>query len=95
MEGQSQTIPEFYKGKNIFITGATGFVGVSLLEKILSDTPEHGNIYILVRPKKGQSIEDRLAVLKKNSVFETLLSQKATESVDQVGLGDWPEKLLF
>ncbi|ENN75017.1 hypothetical protein YQE_08332, partial [Dendroctonus ponderosae] len=84
MEGQTQTIPEFYKGKNIFITGATGFVGISLLEKILSDTPEHGNIYILVRPKKGQSIEDRLAVLKKNSVFETLLSQRATESVDQI-----------
>lgn len=30
---------EFYKNKNIFITGGTGFLGIALIEKILRTTP--------------------------------------------------------
>jgi FlaA1/EpsC-like NDP-sugar epimerase len=29
------SIPEYYTDKNIFITGATGFIGKVLIEKIL------------------------------------------------------------
>ena len=31
----ASSIAEFFSGKNIFITGATGFVGQALIEKIL------------------------------------------------------------
>lgn len=71
----------FYKNKNVFITGATGFVGVSLLEKILRTIPEHGDIYLLIRPKKGKEISERLEEIKKNSVFETLFKEKSVEEV--------------
>lgn len=62
-------IKKFYAGKNVFITGATGFVGVTIIEKFLRDIPEIGTLYILMRGKKGKSVEQRLEDIKKNSVF--------------------------
>lgn len=32
-------VAEFYKNKNIFITGGTGFLGIAIIEKILRTTP--------------------------------------------------------
>ncbi len=48
------TIEEFYRGKNIFITGTTGFVGKVLLEKILYALPNTGKIYVLIRNKVNE-----------------------------------------
>jgi fatty acyl-CoA reductase len=53
-------ITEFYQGKNIFVTGATGFIGKVLLEKILRSCPDVGNIYVLIRPKKGKTSSERV-----------------------------------
>lgn len=33
-------ISEFYKNKNIFLTGGTGFLGIAIIEKILRATPD-------------------------------------------------------
>lgn len=74
-------VKQFYAGKNIFITGATGFVGVCLLEKILRTIPDHGTIYLLMRPKRGKEIETRLEELKKNLVFQRLLKEQTVEEV--------------
>lgn len=51
----------FYTDKVIFITGTTGFVGKVVLEKILRSLPEFKMIYIMVRSKKGQTGQQRLA----------------------------------
>lgn len=61
-------VAEFYNGKNIFITGATGFLGSCLIEKLLRST-DINNIYVLIRPKKGKQINERLEELTKNSVI--------------------------
>jgi fatty acyl-CoA reductase len=53
-------ISDFFRGQNIFVTGATGFMGKVLLEKILRSCPDVGNIYILMRPKKGKTPGDRV-----------------------------------
>jgi fatty acyl-CoA reductase len=53
-------ITEFYHGKNIFVTGATGFIGKVLLEKILRSCPYVSNICSLIRPKKGKTPSDRV-----------------------------------
>jgi fatty acyl-CoA reductase len=45
---------EFFEGQNIFVTGATGFLSKVLLEKLLRSCPNMGNIFMLVRPKKGK-----------------------------------------
>ena len=44
-------IKEFYSGKNILLTGATGLMGKVLMEKFLTDLPEIRRLYVLIRPK--------------------------------------------
>jgi FlaA1/EpsC-like NDP-sugar epimerase len=53
-------IQEFYKGRSVLITGATGFCGKSLLEKLLRSCADVGKIYLLIRPKKNEDISTRL-----------------------------------
>ena len=49
------TIQEFFTGKTVLVTGATGFLGKALLEKILRSLPDVRRLYLLVRPKERAS----------------------------------------
>eukprot|EP01132_Coremiostelium_polycephalum_P000607 gene607-755_t len=51
-------LPNFYTGLNILITGATGFVGKVLLEKVLRDLPTVGKVYIIIRGNAKERFED-------------------------------------
>ena len=51
---------QFYKDKSIFITGASGFMGKVLLEKLLYSCSDVKQIMILVRPKRGKSAAQRV-----------------------------------
>ncbi|XP_022914394.2 putative fatty acyl-CoA reductase CG5065 [Onthophagus taurus] len=62
-------ITEFYSEKTIFITGATGYMGKVLLEKLVRSLPEIKKIYILLRPKKGCSPQERLKKLTDDVIF--------------------------
>lgn len=52
-------IAKWFSRKNVFVTGATGYVGKCLVIKLLRDCPDIGTIYIIIRPKKGVSFEQR------------------------------------
>ena len=54
---------------HVFLTGATGFVGQAVLERLLSDHPET-TISILVRAKAGADTTDRVRVLLKKPAFD-------------------------
>lgn len=54
-------IREFFKGKSIFITGGSGFMGKVLLEKLLYSCSDVKEIFLLMRPKRGKSGEQRVA----------------------------------
>lgn len=83
MSGES-VVKEFFSKKNIFITGATGFVGVTLLEKILRSVPDVGTIYLLIREKKGKTIQERLDEIKTVSVFDRMKEEMTNEEFDKV-----------
>ncbi|CAG9838746.1 unnamed protein product [Diabrotica balteata] len=60
----NMTIADFYKGKNVFITGGTGFLGQALIEKLLRSCPDVGTIYLLLRSKKNDTARQRIEKLK-------------------------------
>ncbi|XP_046975946.1 fatty acyl-CoA reductase wat-like [Vanessa cardui] len=65
-------IQEFYNGKNILITGATGFLGKILMEKLLRCCPGVENLYLLVRQKRGKDIYTRIEEMFEDPVFDRL-----------------------
>ncbi len=62
------SIVEFYENRSVFITGATGFIGKVLVEKILRSCPGVERLYLLMRPSKGQSVDDRQREFIQNQV---------------------------
>jgi len=87
-------VVEFYTGKTVFITGATGFMGKVLVEKLLRVT-QVSKIYLLIRPKKGQSTEQRLSVLLNSKIFDWVRKDnpQALKKVEAIG-GDITEERL-
>lgn len=50
---ETPSVAQYYEGKCMFVTGATGFIGKVLIEKLLRCCPNIRSIYLLMRPKKG------------------------------------------
>lgn len=57
---ESKSITRYFNGKSVFITGGTGFIGKVVVEKLLRTCPDLKNIYFMIRPKKGQTCEERI-----------------------------------
>ncbi|XP_069079663.1 fatty acyl-CoA reductase 1 isoform X4 [Pleurodeles waltl] len=77
------SIPEFYEGKNVLITGATGFMGKVLLEKLLRSCPKVKAVYVLVRPKDDQKPQERVIEMINCKLFDRLRAEhpECTEKV--------------
>ncbi|ETE59012.1 hypothetical protein L345_15260, partial [Ophiophagus hannah] len=60
----------YYSGKSVLVTGATGFMGKVLVEKLLRSCHGVKAIYVCVRPKGGRSMQTRVENLLKCKVFD-------------------------
>ncbi|KAG6443936.1 putative fatty acyl-CoA reductase CG5065 [Manduca sexta] len=69
---RSLSVVEYYANKSIFITGATGFMGKVLVEKLLRCCPDLKKIYLLMRPKKGHNSKERLDEFLNVKVFDRI-----------------------
>lgn len=69
-------IAKWYSGKHVFVTGATGFVGKCLIEKLLRDCPDIGDIYIIIRHKRAQSFEQRKHDYTQHIIFDQIRDRR-------------------
>ncbi|PIA60101.1 hypothetical protein AQUCO_00400769v1, partial [Aquilegia coerulea] len=69
-------IVNFLRGKVFLITGATGFLGKVLVEKILRTIPDVGKIYLLIKAKDKEAATERL----KNEIIGTELFKRMEQS---------------
>lgn len=99
-------IQEFFRNSTVFITGATGYLGRLILEKLLRTCPHIKHIYILIREKKGKEREKRFQeifdcpifdVLKRRSTnFERKVSLVSGDCVlPNLGLDEETKKMLM
>lgn len=66
------SVSNFFANRSIFVTGASGFLGKVLIEKLLHDCPEIKNIYILMRTKGSALAQVRLKELLESQAFERI-----------------------
>jgi HAD superfamily hydrolase (TIGR01490 family) len=68
-------------GRRMLITGATGFVGEALLERVLHDLPQT-RVVLLVRPRGGVSAQERVANLMRGAAFGRLRDRDGEDAVN-------------
>jgi nucleoside-diphosphate-sugar epimerase len=67
------SVRESLRGKNILLIGATGFIGKVWLTTLLTDLPEIGRVYLLVRRNRTvTSLERFQRAVEESPVFEPL-----------------------
>uniref|UniRef100_A0A336MZZ9 Fatty acyl-CoA reductase n=1 Tax=Culicoides sonorensis TaxID=179676 RepID=A0A336MZZ9_CULSO len=99
------SVGDFYDGRSIFITGGTGFMGKVLVEKLLRSCPGIKNIYLLIRPKRGQEITTRLSELLNNPLFDRLRKEQPNVlnkvipifgdiTLEELGISETDQQLL-
>ncbi|KAL1450019.1 hypothetical protein WDU94_002481 [Cyamophila willieti] len=65
-------IQEFYMDQTIFITGATGFLGMLLVEKLLRCCPQIKKLILLVRSQGSKNVNERVREYFNDPLFDTL-----------------------
>lgn len=68
----TRSIKEYFDNSHIFVTGATGFLGKVLIEKLLRSCDGVSKVYILLRPKRGLGSEQRFEEFLTNKIFDSI-----------------------
>ncbi|XP_075988926.1 fatty acyl-CoA reductase wat-like [Anticarsia gemmatalis] len=75
IERGDSSVQQFYRDATVFVTGGSGFIGKQLIEKLLRSCAIK-KIYVLMRPRKGRTIQERLNHTLKEPVYDNLRSRQ-------------------
>lgn len=64
----SYSIKREFSGATVFMTGASGYIGSVLLEQLLRTT-DVAAVYLLLRPRRGVSTQQRADALLQGALF--------------------------
>ena len=81
--GEPFSAIEYFSGKTVFLTGATGLLGKQIVEKLLHCT-QIAKIYILMRPKRNKSIIDREKEYVQSQLFKFRLSDSVLSKLSVI-----------
>ncbi|KAJ8687688.1 hypothetical protein QAD02_023482 [Eretmocerus hayati] len=71
-DDKKPTISQWFREREVFVTGGTGFMGKVLVAKLLLSCPDIRAIHILIREKKGVTPKTRLTSLLQQAPFRQL-----------------------
>ena len=66
-------ISDYYRGKTILVTGASGFIGKVLIWKLLQTCSSVDTIFVLMRPKHDKDVHVRLTELFQTPVSKNIV----------------------
>lgn len=66
---------ELFAGKSCLVTGASGFLGKVLVEKLLYSLADIELIYVIIRPQNGKDSKERLTKLLESPIFDRIRSE--------------------
>ncbi len=62
------SVADFFADRCVLVTGASGFLGKVLVEKLLWSIPNIGTVYLVIRPQNGLDPKQRLDKLLQSNV---------------------------
>lgn len=72
-------VAEALAGQTMLVTGASGFLGKAMLEKLLRTCPKIKKIYVVLRARRGKEPRDRLRELLDGPVSNILSENEPTK----------------
>jgi len=72
MNGSKSEVAEYYAGRSLLVTGASGFMGKVLIEKLLYSCRDVHQVFILIRPKRQRSVDARMDDMFKSPMFHRI-----------------------
>ncbi|XP_052125760.1 fatty acyl-CoA reductase 1-like isoform X1 [Frankliniella occidentalis] len=71
-------VQQLLAGRDVLVTGGSGFLGRVLLEKLLRSCPDIGTVFLLLRAKRGVPPEERVAGIVNVPLFDQLRREQPT-----------------
>ncbi|XP_047097206.1 putative fatty acyl-CoA reductase CG5065 [Schistocerca piceifrons] len=87
VESLPDRISSMLDGREVLVTGGTGFLGKVFVEKLLRVCPGIVRIYLLVRSKKGKDPRQRIDDIFSSPLFDKLKAERGADLIGRKVVG--------